>query len=390
MAFVFTLILYLVMYFYTTPDTWKSIPFSNIYLAGAVSSFIAAVVANGTMLTPLQKSEKNFTPRIATAIRKSVSWQLANMLIFIYPLFSITSITGFGLSPTTTFFIWFIITGFTIDCYLHLYHTLQATLDPFNGLHFLSQQAHKHASSIDSIPFCQWIEALSDSGLKAISQYNVSVCSGSIREIESSLSTYLKNHSPIAGTLDEETSKQLNYTVLFTLQHLNQLGRQALNCDLEVVTTQLVLSLGKMIYSVTKYFPSLSTLPIELLGKVTVEAEENGFDDTAIKAELTLVQTGIAILEDDPSMEMPVKDIFLNIISQLELISNSIYNSDPSINLDLLTQTFHQIKDLFSKGKYSAHPDAGVIITAAENVIGTFDALEEIKRTMPKLSSEEK
>ena len=73
------------------------------------------------------------------------------------------------------------------------------------------------------------------------------------------------------------------------------------------------------------------------------------------------------------------------LITQLHEITKEAFKQDKSINISMLTQPFRDMKAFFASEKLAQHQDTPVIVDRINQVIGEFDALEVILKTLPPI-----
>lgn len=343
---------------------------------------ITGVLANFMMSVPLQRAEQEVTPCIFRALRKKWSFRIASSAVLLFPFLSF--LATFGLHPPLPLVIavWVILLGIAIDSFHLLIKWSFVALNPFEAITLLSQNARHYFTPGEGGNFCLWVDALIETALKAIDRSSTSLCDNTIKELEDIATSFLKERT-LMGSKEEDD--ELNYTICFFLQRLEQVHTKAAERLLEMISSKIIVTTGKIAIAVAKYHPAWASLPLNSIGKMTQEAQSYDLDDVAIKASITLQQIGKKILDDDPSLQLPIQDMFFTILGRLEKIAQTTFRKDKTTNIDVLIHPFRDMKHWFTEEKYKNHPDAAAIVNDLERVMGEFEALEMVLRTMPNI-----
>jgi hypothetical protein len=178
---------------------------------------------------------------------------------------------------------------------------------------------------------------------------------------------------------------EINYILFYLLERLNFIYEQALKEKLEGVCSHMVSVLGKITISSAKFDLSLASTPIFFIGQIANKSLEQGSQEIADKATFTLMEISKVILNEIDFTYFDLKDPFFSIITQLDIIGKATFKRDKSINIKILIQPFLDLKELFKSEKASKHQDCNAIVGNINRILGEYEALDMIMRTIPPL-----
>lgn len=362
-----------------------------LFLTSGGVFLLLFVLMNALIVIPIQRMEEKLVPRLTELVRSNRFLSIANFTILLFAFFSFLLCIDFGLPKRDVLLVWIIFLGLSLDGLYFLVRHFIAYLNPFNVISQFGLQAKKVIKSSQNVELCSWIDALSEVAIKAIQRQSISLADAAIKELESlALENVKKWGSQLSlgqrssQNKDEKKAEQI-YILSFFLQRFKLIHEKAVNAKLEPVASLLVVAAGKIAVFVAKYDPKLSSLPLHFLGDFAEYAQENQLPDVAIKASLTLQEVARNILSDPEMMKSSSKEIFISVISHLEAIAKKTFRQDKSTSLALLTQPFQELKKIFTSERYASHPDAGVIVNDLDRILGEFEALDMVLRTVPNI-----
>jgi hypothetical protein len=124
---------------------------------------------------------------------------------------------------------------------------------------------------------------------------------------------------------------------------------------------------------------------LRFLGKLAKRAQDEGLEETALKASCILSEVAKAIMNDVDIKYLEIKDSYLSIINGLEVLAKGTFKRDKSTNISFLMQPFKDLKELFQSEKARDHQDTPVIMQNIDRVLGEFEALQLVMSTIPPI-----
>jgi hypothetical protein len=345
--------------------------------------------------SPLQKAEQNLTPRVLEMFRKDSHVRFVGLWLILFPL--ITYLMTLDLiymniiSKMLLFAVWIVMLGVAIDLTVYLTRRILNYLNPFGVVKMFTKQAKESVQNEREADLCQWIDALSEISIKAIHRNSTSLSNESLDEIQSIASLFLESSKSISHHKEDAQSKALgivdkvSYTMFYLYQRLEVIFDKALKAGLEPVCNHVVTILGKITIAAAKYDVSITSTPLNVLGKIAKRAQEEKLHETVLTASCTFLEVSKVIINDVDVKYYEIKDPFLSIINSLEFLAKDTFRQDKTTNIQLLEQPFKDLKELFHNEKVASHQDMPVLLQNIDRVIGEFDALDIILHTIPPI-----
>lgn len=343
---------------------------------------------------PLQKAEQNLTPRVLDMWRMDRKLRIFNLWLFIFPLISFTF--AFAL-PTLSSFdqrvllaTWIIFAGIALDGIQQVMRSTMRYMNPFMVIQQLMLSGKQCALEKRETDLLTTLDSLSEIAVKAISRSNSSLCNQALEGMLDIIREFLiqakkrgaESKKPVS---DMNGQDKVSYTLFYFFQRLEQNFDQALAAKLEPICSQIISVLGKTAIAIAPYDMLMVEYPIHFIGKLASRAQNQGLQEVGIKAECTLTEiTKIIITENDIS-KLEIKPPILSMLRYLHEMTKESFRLDKQLNLQVLVQPFRDLKELFSSAGIGSHPDSGIIVQDLDRIIGEFDALEQVLRTMPPL-----
>lgn len=376
---------------------------SFVYLAFLIAIFagiffLAFQVLLAYAWGPLGKAEDNFTWRVVDMHQKDREDLLAN----IWSVFFVIASLGCFIDILWTHQIplkwlapiWIVLLGAAIDAFLYKIKKIYQYLSPFAVIQMFSQQAQKSVQTEKELDLCHWLEALSEIAFKALDKQSTSVCHDAIAEIQKTMRFFLESSKRIGlSDLDAQSTSmgikdKVSYTLFYVFQRLEMINEKALQSKFEMTIEQLISTLGKIALDSAKYDLSLASYPLYYLGKFTLKAQANGMQEIGAKATCILIEVTKAIVAQVDLTYQELQEPFLSVINSLEKIAKETFKQDKSSNITLLVQPFKDLKELFLKNeKMVKHQDTPVLVQSLDRIIGEFNTLEVVLKTMPPISA---
>lgn len=362
-----------------------ALPFLFVYPLGSMWSWL-----------PLQKTEQNMTPRIIELFAKDGHISLAGLWMTAFSLISfaiaLDILYTHAFDPSWLFAAWIILLGISIDAMRHFIRRITAYLNPFAVIPMFSKKAKESIRNDKEIELCHWIDALSEIAIKGIHRNSTSIGNLALNEERDIAQLFFEAAKNLSHHEEDPESKTLGktdkatYTSFYLYQRLDMIYEKALNNKLEVTCSQIITIFGKIALDAAKYDVSMASVPLRFLGKCAVKAQEAGLEESAITASCVLSAVAKAILTDIDVTYYEIKDPFLSIINSLETLAKGAFRRNKDVSIAVLIQPFKELRALFENEKMQKHQDTKVIVQNIDRVVGEFEAVQMVMKTMPPIS----
>ena len=354
-------------------------------------------------LVPLQKAEKTITPRLFDLVKKDRLFLFSTIALFLFALvnfFFAYDPTPVHHDVTILFSIWLVLLGISLDLFLFIIKRISSYLNPYSIIQFFTQEAKKSIQAEEDTQLCLWIDDLTEIASKAIDEHSISLCSNVLDQMPAIAQFFMESAKSIGhigpaaekaqNKVDAETAlgkdaDEVSFVLFYIFQRLEYINDKALKYKLEPICSEIISVLGKITVSAAKFDLTLVGYPVHYIGKLATQAENEGFPEIGVKATFTLLEVSKTILNEVDYTYADLKDPFLSIITHLEDIAKAAFKRDKKTNIKVLMQPFRDLKELFSSEKAAAHQDAPVIIPNIDRVIGEFETLEAVMKTLPPM-----
>jgi|688.fasta_scaffold10374_4 hypothetical protein len=368
---------------------------SMIILALAFLIFLVQKLAYNFSFGPLQRAEKNVTSHLIQIFLKDRPLRFSNgyFTFFLLATFLlvISPIIFKNIPQVQLFALWIVLFGVALDVLHAFYRRLFNYLDPYSVIKLFTHAARTSVQEEKEEDLCDWIDALSESSLRAIQGSNISLCNSALQELQLITGNFLTSSKSISHQATDPQSQKMgvtdkiSFTLFYIFQRLEMINDKAVECHLEPASSKVITTLGKIAVHAAKYDISLTSYPLYVLGKCAKRAQESNLSEVANKATRTLLQIAKTIPQEIDVTYLELKDTYLTIITQLHEIAQEAFRQDKSISISVLTEPFKELRQIFESEKLAGHQDTPAILEAVKQVQGEFDALELIMKTIPPL-----
>lgn len=372
---------------------WNEMAFLMV-LISSLFFFIFAYI-HTSALTPLQNAEINFSPRIMELFRKDPLVRIASICLELLPLIAFFLAMLMNLFDTfdkvKIIAVWIFLLGVTIDLTRNLLRRIRNFLNPYSAVAIMTHAAKSSIQNDRETDLCDWIDAISEVSGKAITRSSTSLANEGVNELQLIAKNFLASEKSISHQIQNNQTKQLgisdkiSFTLFYLFQRLELINSKAVENKLEPVCSNLISALGKITVYAAKFDISLATYPVVYLGKFAIQAQKNNLPEVGVKATLTLLEVARTLANEIDPTYLVIKDAYFSIITQMHEIAKEAFRQDKSTRIDLLTQPFRDLKELFSSEKLVNHPDTSLIISQIDNVLAEFDALEMVLKAIPPI-----
>jgi hypothetical protein len=367
---------------------WLMIGLSSLCL------FIFAYL-NSTSWDALQTAEKKTTARIIDLFQKDGTIKVPSIFLCLFPLLSIALALGYNWSSPANkliwFSIWLVLFGMGVDLIYTLIKNIRNFLNPFSIIEKLTHAAKGSIQNERELDLCSWIDALSEIAVKASSRSSPILANDSVDELQKIAKVFLESSKSISHRMEDAETKKLgisdkiSYTLFYLFQRLELINDKALEHKLEPVCSNNITALGKITIDSAKLDMTLARYPLHYLGKFADRAEQHHMAEVGVKATLTLLEVAKTMAAEIDMTYLVIKDPYISLINHLYDIAKETFKQDKSIPIEVLTHPFRELKELFSTEKLANHQDTPEIMAKLNNVLGEFDALQMIMKTLPPL-----
>ncbi len=392
-ATLFSILVFLFLIF--NPYETEVVPDSNmmgITLIIVASLFVLVWNFSLAMAwSPLQKAERDFTPRIMQLFKRDRHVRFINFWLLFFPLLSyVIAIDLMYLNifdKSIVLAVWIILLGISIDVLIHFLKRILGYLNPFSVISYFVQQATESIQKDDEAELCHWIDALAEMSIKAVLRSSTSLANHSLSQMPTIADNYLKSRKSIAhqGASPDEVSDKVSYVLFYLMQRLELVNNKAVESHLDPVCSHLINVLGKITVHAAEYDVSVMSYPLQYVGKCTKSAQDGGMLAIADHASCTLISVAKTVITDVDITYQELKVPFFTLISQLEEIAKEAFRQDKETSIKYLTQPFLDLKEVMELEQIVKHQDRPMIMQDIDRVLGEFQALDMVMRTVPPI-----
>jgi hypothetical protein len=365
------------------PGGFQQVPSTSLALVGA-ATFLFYGIWNGVSMLSIQKVGKDFTSHALEAQRRDPVIRFGNK-VFLAWVFITWGLLFYSSSPSPIVLMaCFIFFGFVLDVALIYTKQKWELLNPFGYVQHLVKNGKSFLKKKALPEFMRCSDDLTEMALKAISKTSLALSEASVKGLETLACDYLTLSKTPSKEFANEEGEDI-YVLSALLQRFQLIHFKAVEAHFGPLSTQLMVALGKIAFFTSKKSKGIANLPLHFLGEFARYAQKKGLSEASIKAMLTLQEVARNLLEDPQVMQLPLKEVFIPLIAQLEKLSKESFKRDKSISVSLLIQPFQDLKAELQTERMAAHPDTPWILQDIDRVMGEFEALEMILKTIPNI-----
>jgi hypothetical protein len=345
---------------------------------------------------PLQKAEKDSTPRILDLFKKDWHLFLSNAWLILFSLFSLllafTLISSHPMFNLTWLFsFWIILLGLTIDSSLRFTHRILNYLNPFSVIKLFGHEAEESIQNEKELDLCHWIDGLSEISLKGLEQNSTSLSNLALSQLQETARLFFESSKSISHhNQDKQTrllgiSDKVSFVAFYLYQRIEMIFEKALKNMFEPTCSYIITQFGKIALDAAKYDISMASPPLRFIGKLSARAQTAEMEETAIKASCILLEVAKAYINEIDLTYLEIKDPYLSIINGMEKLAKGEFKANKNSNIPILIQPFKELKELFQTEKMQTHADTPVILQNINRVLGEFEALQMVMNTIPPI-----
>ena len=394
LAIAFALFLRLYSQPILSDTAWPILFYSMILLS--ISLLILQTIIQFLAWKPMIQAAAVTTPRIADLVYKDLFLRVINLYLILFPLVTLILIVSslfLNFNRLDLFTLWIVLFGVSLDALYFTYRRVQKYLNPFAIIKILTKTAKHDVQKEAELDLIDCIDAISEMATKSIETSSIALPNESLNELQRIIRNFLDAAKSIAHiTLGTEEKKlgaadAITYPLYFLYQRLELIHDKALDKKLEPVCTSVITTLGKIVIHASKFDISLCSVPIHVLGRCSLKAQENGLPEIGQKAVVTLLEVARTIINEVDVRYFEIKEAFGVLVTDMHEISKVIFKNNKEMEIDNLRQPFKELKELFSTEKMKSHQDTPEILARISQVLAEMDALELVLKTIPPLTT---
>ena len=364
-----------------------------LFIAISIFFFALEILQSIQAWGSLSRAEQTTTPRLVELYYKD------RKLHYLQGWFAFFVLASFGIAfelvmvaklpPSIPIAIWIFFMGSSLDLLHYLNSHITNYFNPNAVVKLFAEKAKSSIRNDKESQLLEWIDALGELGHRGIEKSNLSLCTAILDEMPPIAKTFLDSSKSIGhinvDVKEKDNFDNVSYTLFFILQRLEFINDQALDKNYETVCSAMISCVGKIAVHASKCDLTLVTYPIHTIGKIAKEAQNQNMPEVGVKASLTLIEIARVIITEVDITYLEIKDAFLSLINNLEEITKNTFIKDKTINIKILIEPFRDLKILFSTDKAATHQDTPIILQNVDRVIGEYESLELIMKTIPPL-----
>lgn len=332
---------------------------------------VSAIILAGSY-TALQNGELTGTPKSLELLRADQKLKIALIFLFIWPLLSWIPMG----SHTWAFLL--ILIGLGLDAARFLLLRLLDHLNPFQLIGLLEEASVHFLNKNQQLSVCETIEALGEMGTKGIRRGNSTLANQTVNVLET-IGERILNVEKNSG------KDTLTYMILFILQQMELLFKAAVDTGGGLSLGHLITNVSKLASHAAKVDLSLTLYPLHYLRRMAKKAVEEGHLDVGVKTTLS-AQALAKEIAQLPSLEsQELEPPFHCLIDIMEEVAKETFRKEKSTPIALLMHPFLDLKTLFNEPQLINHQDTPAIQKQLDRIIGEFQALDALLKTMPPL-----
>lgn len=349
-------------------------------------------------LASFQRLEQQVTPRLMAVFHQDWQIRLYFFLLFLFPLISYllaSAVILFKTSyPLMLFAIWIVAFGGTLDLIRETMKRLTKLLDPFFITEVFNREAIKSIRNGQDSLLWSSIDNLAEVSIRATQDNRLALATRTLSTFPPIFQQFFTSAKSISHPDQDRTIKketgldEASYTVVYFLQRLELINDKALEAKLESICRHIIVVLGKIIVSSAQFDLSMVSFPTHILGKFAFKAQRANWNEVAALTTSTLVEVARTIVNDIDLSYTEIQDAFFAITNNLDLIAQTTFKKDKTMNIQLLTQPIREVKALFQTEKMANHRDTPAIMQNIDAILSQFEALEQVMNTIPPIPSD--
>lgn len=361
---------------------------------GALMLFLTGLTLSLNYI-PLQSAEQNITPRVLELYQKDKFILLAPMGILGFTFLSM--FLAFNqeyfnfIKPFQSILIWTVGFGISLDLFGLIWRRTLYFINPFKTVSLFVHRAKKSIQDNKEVELCDTIDAISEIGIKSAINNNTALCIEALSELRHTMRVFLESFKTIGHEVQDPDLKKIgvrdtvSFVIFYALQRFEMIFDLALEKKIEPICSTIITALGKITVFAAKYDITMTNYPLHFLNKLALKALGKNLSEVGVKSSLVILDTAKTIVNEMDVAYMELQPPFLSMINTLDAIAKETFKQDKKINIKILLQPFYDLKELMQSDKIATQQDTPVILSEIVRVIGEFETLETVLKTIPPL-----
>jgi hypothetical protein len=355
--------------------------FGIVSACAGAAVLITTYLMDAFALASIQRAEDSLSPRIGELLRFDKSIKFANLIIGLFIVFSFLIPFILYVHPLGISIAWFLLLVISLILLNVIHNRNLLYINPFAVASQFAKEAKKCIKRRNPEVFTLWVDALAEIVVKALQRTSTSLANQVLKELETISCDFLIE----AKSSVQKGNESMYYTLGYILQRFDFIHEKAIQEQLEPISSQIIIILGKIAFYAAQYDPEMATLPLHFLAKCTKEAQGRGFSEASLKASLTLQEVAKNIIDDNIIRKKGIKVPLMSLINHLEDIAKTTFKADKSTSVLVLMQPFQDLKAFLQSENNSTLEDREILIQDLDRIIGEFDALSMVLKTVPNI-----
>lgn len=368
---------------------------ATLMLIGGTVILVLTPLMYTLALIPIQNLDQQLIPRLTDLFYWDRPLRISRFFLLLFALVSyvLASLLILLIIPhkITLFALWIFLFGGALDLIRDSLKHISNLLNPFHLVEIFKREAKKAIQDERDEVLWESLDTLSEVILRAIEKSRTALCTHTLNAFPPIMHTFFAtaksiSHVNIDKEVEKKTGKdEASYTLFYLIQRLQAITNHAINHQLETICSHIIVILGKIIVYSAQFDLSMVSFPTNFLGKMALKAQQHDMDEVSNLATSTLLEISRTILTDMDLTYAELQDPFQAIINDLDILAKETFRKDKTVNIQLLTQPFKDLKALFQTEKMAHHRDTASVIQSIDQVLAQFNALEQIMRTLPPI-----
>ena len=335
-----------------------------------------------SLFAPMQKSELTITPKIFDLYKKNSCFQWKERIILGFSVFSF-AISFILIStpsiPVLWFFsLWLILFGFCLDTFLCLVNKTLNYITPYSAIQLIEKQAIKSGKECNHNEYYYWLDSLTETAFLAYIRKQYGLCTEALDAIPATLENYLA-----ACSISEPSEKKV-FLLFYLIGQLEKLEELANKEESFPICNHLFGTIGKIITKVIENDSKNTVHFLAVLEKWTQQALKEKRKKILLKASCTLHAIIKTTVEKTEMRQVDIKHFLISMVKLEHEIAKEQFRWDKSQPIANLTAPFEDLHTYFKGSAFIGNSDAVTVVSAIDQVLEEFRALETVLQNMQK------
>ena len=325
----------------------------------------------------LQQAESNLTPRVINLFRTDQKRLWASRGLVLFALVSVIFAGFTELSYRLTLVsIWIVGLGAAFDLAWFTFRRWASYLDPIHVIDEYVKQAEKAIASDNPTEITIWWEALTEIGLKGISDTNYAIARTAINQLQGT--------AALLWTVQDKEKEQTSNALLFhLLEQLDFLCEQAIERNIAPIIDMILTAYAKIALVVQRCDSRLFDLPLHKVAELASNAQIDGDYRLLTRASIAMQQLAKQLADDEANATTDLRAPLFSVVAHLEEIAQNEFRENKSCDIDFLVEPFEGLKAFFEAPRFNDRPGIDLVKVDLNRIIGDFQALRLVMAKLP-------